>query len=123
MVLAINATWKENALVHFVLLKYVVELYVTSGVIGILKILGVKVMGDKRKVNPCKLCIIGPICKEPCNELVEYLKTNIIDDDCTGDGFFSSLARSIKRGDVILHDNDTNWAGSIRPSYYGDEET
>lgn len=26
--------------------------------------------------QPCKICIVGPICKEPCTKLIRYVKSS-----------------------------------------------
>lgn len=59
--------------------------------------------------NPCKECIVKPMCKSACNVLIMFFKDNVIGYQLHG---YKSIAQAYKKGNFVLVKNSNDNAYS-----------
>jgi len=64
--------------------------------------------------NPCKICIIRAMCKDPCDNFVSYLKI-LCDDDSVSEEFHDITAKRIRNGSAEIKEK--------RIHYYDETDT
>jgi len=64
--------------------------------------------------NPCRICIVRSMCKDPCDNLVSYIKIVCDDDTCLEvryddtclDDFYNVTAKRIENGSAKLTEKE-----------------
>lgn len=46
-------------------------------------------------INPCRICVVRMMCNKPCEELVEVLRMNVLDENMRA-GNYTNLAYLIR---------------------------
>ena len=59
--------------------------------------------------NPCKQCLVKPMCKQSCDNLEQYLNIVIKDRFFDRDGMISAIAAWYKEGFVDLNEESFKW--------------
>jgi len=69
--------------------------------------------------NPCRECVVGPICKETCEEFVLYLKTKrplFIGMSYQNIAWsFIGMAQRIRMGELELYNDNQNYRWRCKP--------
>ncbi len=60
-------------------------------------------------INPCKQCIINPMCQQYCDDLKQYLNKVLTGEYFDRYNMMSVLAFWYREGIVELYSNDTQW--------------
>ncbi len=60
--------------------------------------------------KPCVICVVRPICIEPCDEFIEYLNINV--GWRSGTLSIKEIAILERKGRIVLLDRDTTWQWS-----------
>jgi len=60
---------------------------------------------NKREVNPCSICVVGPICVQGCDLLQQHIRKNL-----TGwIGEADLISNLIRRGVIVIDEDDKQW--------------